>query len=150
MCPPPQSGRTQCDIFYPKTAPVFLRPGPGMQECETRMSACTLAAPCRVWDKAWPVRVGGTRAKPTCLERLAVALGAKSLDKGAGRWAGGVLSPERRQAGMTAHCFDRKPGYMAGGQSGSRVTPLNAECCMPGKACTTGEKVAAGVTHRDE
>lgn len=61
-----------------------------------------------------------------------------------------MLSPERRQAGMMAHCFDLKPGYMAGGQIGSRVTPLNAECCMLGEACTTGEKVAAGVTHRDE
>lgn len=58
---------------------------------------------------------------------------SNSLDKGAGRWAEGVLSLERRRVGMMTHCFDLKPGYMAGGQSGSRVTPLNAGCCMPGK-----------------
>lgn len=49
---------------------------------------------------AWPGG-GGTPPRSRCLERLALALGANSLDKGAGTWAEGVLSPKRRQAGTT-------------------------------------------------
>lgn len=111
MGPPPQSNRTQWDSFYPKTVPVFLRPGPDMQECETPMSACTLAAPSRVWDKAWPSpnewcgRSGGCGTRPGRLEGLALALGANSLDKGTGTWARDVLLPERRQAGTAGPLF---------------------------------------------
>lgn len=46
-------------LLRSKNCPWFLRPGPDMQECETPVFACTLAAPSRVWDKAWPVQVSG-------------------------------------------------------------------------------------------
>lgn len=55
-----------------------------------------------------------------------------------------MLSLERRQVGMMTHCFDLKPGYMAGGQIGSRVTPLNAERCMPGEHALLVRKLQQG------
>lgn len=114
-----------------------------------------LAAPSRVWDKAWPSASGwygqewggGREAhpapRPGCSERLALALGANSLYKGAGTWARDVPSPERRQAGTAGPLF-QPSALVDGRRAGSHVTPLDAKCCMLGEACTTGEKFAAG------
>lgn len=150
----PRSHRTQCDI-YPKAVPVFLCPGPNRQECETRMSACTWQPPAGSGTKPGPVQVGGMARsgegereahpapRPGRSERLALALGANSLYKGAGTWARDVLSPERRQAGTAGPLF-QPSASVDGRRAGSHVTPLDAKCCMLGEACTTGEKFAAG------
>lgn len=51
--------------IYPEAVPVFLRPGPDMQECETRMSACTWQPQAGSGTKPGPVRVGGM-ARSVC------------------------------------------------------------------------------------
>lgn len=85
--------------------PVFLRPGPDMQEGKIRMSARTLAAQAGFGTKPGPVPVGGMAGsgvggpRPGHPERPAFALCANSPDRGAGTWARDVLSPQRRQAG---------------------------------------------------
>lgn len=85
---------------------------------------------------------GGEAPRPGRSERLALALGAHSLHKGAGTWARDVLSPERRQVGMAGPLF-QPSASVDGRRAGSHVTPLDAKGCMLGEACTTGEKFAA-------
>lgn len=85
---------------------------------------------------------GGGAPRPGRSERLALALGADSLHKGAGTWARDVLSPERRQVGMAGPLF-QPSASVDGRRVGSHITPLDAKGCMLGEACTTGEKFAA-------
>lgn len=85
---------------------------------------------------------GGGKPRPGRSERLALALGASSLYRGTGTWARDVLSPERRRVGTAGPLF-QPPASVAGRRVGSHITPLDAESCMLGEACTTGEKFAA-------
>lgn len=138
----------------PKAVPVFLCPGPDMQECETPMSACTWQPRAGSGTKPGSVQVDGMARsgrregahpapRPGRSERLSLALGANSLHKGAGTWARDVLSPERRQAGTAGPRF-QPSASVDGRRAGSHITSSDAKCCMLGEACTTGEKVAAG------
>lgn len=114
-----------------------------------RAGSGTRPGPVQVGDMARRVCVcgvgwGGGAPRPGHWERLALVWGANSLHKGAGTWAGDVLCPERRQVGMAGPRF-RPSASVDGRRVGSHITPLDAERCMLGEACTTGERFAARV-----
>lgn len=70
--------------------------------------------------------------RPGHSERSAFALGAHSLDIGAGTWARDVLCPERRQAGRAGPAF-HPYAWLRGRRVGSHSTPLAAERGMLGR-----------------
>lgn len=137
QCPPlPPSRRARWDAFYLNTAPVFLRPGPNMQECETRMFACTLAAPSGVWDKAWP-RPGGWDGREWGWRAQAWAFGeaglrvVSELARRRGRHVGQGRAASREKAGGHGRpdSFSPEPGYGAGElEANSHHWMLSAAC----------------------
>lgn len=114
-----------------------------MCKCEVQRSACTLAAPRRVGTKPgppeWVARPGRTRRS----ERLAFALGAKSLEK---RWARGpgacCLQKEGWWAGH-AHCQPR--AWPRGRKIGSHVIAADAKRGPQGEACAPVRSSQRGV-----